>query len=624
MFAFPWRPAAVCGLALSFLVPWHGHAAGPALLPDVVVTATRLPQALNQVLSDLRVVDSDTIRNAGAATLAELLQTHAGVEIRSNGGPGQTSAVLIRGTNANHVLALVDGVRINSATAGTTALENLPLAQIERIEVLRGAASSLYGADAIGGVVQIFTRRGERSEARIGLGSDATRDVSTGLGRRLGDTRVDLQAGYRETRAFSASNAGAGGFVFDPDDDRYRNTNLGGSIAHDWAPGHSVTLRGLASLGKVHFDSGPGGDDASRQRLASLALESRDQFGDAWTSLVRLARGTDDTRITGIFPSRFRTDQDQFSWQNDLKAIGGDLATGVEWRRERVDADTAYTQTQRRVGALFTSYAVAHDVHSGQLSVRHDDDSQFGGHTTGALGYGFKLAAGWRLSASAGTAFKAPSFADLYFPLTDFGVPGFPFLFGGNPGTRPERSRNLEAAVRFDDGAGWRAGGTLFRSRIRGLITPGPLPSDPSVNSVVNLDSAQIDGATFGAAFTAAAWRVQAEATHQRAVDAATRLPLLQRARNHATASAEWTPADWRAGIDWVGSGSRDDLDFNSGNRTRLGGYGLVHLHVGRRLTPELSVSARLNNIGDKRYELVNGFNTPGRNVYVALEYTAR
>lgn len=623
MFAFLWRPTAVCGLGLAVLIHSHVHAAEPARLPSVVVTATRLPQPLDDVLSDVRVIDSETIRRAGAATLTELLQTHAGVEIRANGGPGQTSAVFIRGTNANHVLVLVDGVRINSATAGTTALENLPLAQIERIEVLRGAASSLYGANAIGGVIQIFTRRGERSEARLGVGSDATRDVAAGLGRSVADTRFDVQAGYRETRAFSAAHTGAGAFVFNPDDDRYRNTNLGGSLAHDWARGHTLTLRGSASLGRVHFDSGPGSDDVSRQRLASLALESRDRIDDAWTSWVRLARGTDDTRISGVFPSRFRTDQDQVSWQNDLKALGGDLATGVEWRREQVDADTAYTQTQRRIGALFASYAVTREDHSAQLSLRRDDDSQFGGHTTGMLGYGFKLGAGWRASASAGTAFKAPTFADLYFPLTDFGSPGFPFLFGGNQNVRPERSRNVEAALRFED-ARWRASLTLFRNRIRDLIAPGPLPSDPNVSSVVNLDNAHIDGSTLGAGMVSTAWRVAAEWTHQRAIDAQTRRPLLQRARNHATANAEWTPGAWRAGVEWVGSGARDDLDFNSGNRVRLGGYGLVHLHAGYRLTPELSMSVRLNNLADKLYELVNGFNTPGRNVYLALEYAAR
>lgn len=623
MFASLWRPGALCGLGLSLLIPLSGHAAEPSQLPNVVVTATRLPQPLTQVLADVRIIDSETIRNAGAATLTELLQTHAGVEIRANGGPGQTSAVLMRGTNANHVLVLVDGVRINSATAGTTALENLPLAQIERIEVLRGAASSLYGADAIGGVIQIFTRRGERSEARLGVGSDATRDLSAGFGRRFEVTRLDLQAGYRETRAFSASNSGAGGFVFNPDDDRHRNLNFGGSIGHDWARGHSVTLRGLASHGRTRFDSGPASDDASSQRLTSLALESRDQLGDAWTSLTRIARGSDDTRISGVFPSRFRTDQDQFSWQNDLKALGGDLAAGIEWRREQVDADTAYTQTQRRVGALFASYAVVQDAHVAQISLRRDDDSQFGARSTGTLGYGFRFAPGWRVSASAGTAFKAPTFADLYFPVTDFGSPGFPFLFGGNPSVRPERSRNAEAAVRLDD-ARWRADLTLFRNRVRDLIAPGLLPTDPSVSSVVNLDEAHIDGATLGAGFTADAWRLRAEWTHQRAIDAQTRLPLLQRARNHATASAEWQPGEWRAGVEWILSGAREDIDFVNFSRTRMGGYGLVHLHTGYRLTPQWSVSGRLNNATDKRYKLVNGFNTPGRNVYVALEYAAR
>ena len=629
MFASLRRPAASCGMGpffLSFLLSLlasPARAAESTQLAPVVVTATRFSQPLAEALSDVRVIDADTIRRAGAATLTELLQAHAGVEISANGGPGQTSAVYLRGSNANHVLVLVDGVRINSATAGTTALENLPLAQIERIEVVRGAASSLYGADAIGGVIQIFTRRGERTELRLGVGGNATRDVSVGVGRVFGATQVDLQTGYRETRAFSASNTGAGAGVFNVDDDRYRNSNLNGAVSHAWASGHSLTLRGLVSVGRTQFDSGAASDDASRQRLGSLALECRDRLSEQWSSLVRLARGTDDTRISGSFPSRFRTDQDQLAWQNDVKALGGQLASGVEWRRERVDADTAYTQTSRHAGAVFASYGGAIDAHSGQLSLRHDRDSQFGGHTTGNLGYGYQLAPAWRLSAGAGTAFKAPTFADLYFPSTDFGSPGFPFVFAGNPTLRPERSRNVEAGVRFEDG-GARAGLVLFRNRIRDLIVSGPLPSDASVNSLINLESARIDGATLSGAFSTADWRVGAELTHQQAIDTRTRERLLRRARNHATASAEWTPGDWRAGIEWLGSGAREDIDFVSFSRTTLGGYGLVRLHAGYRVTPELSVSARLNNAADKGYELVRGFNTPGRNLFVALEYAAR
>ncbi len=626
MNAFRHRPAALCGLGLLVLslFSFASRAAESAQLPSVVVTATRIPQALANTLSDVRIVDAQAIRDAGAATLAELLQVHGGVEIASNGGPGQTSALYIRGSNANHVLVLVDGVRINSATAGTTALENLPLAQIERIEIVRGAASSLYGADAIGGVIQIFTKRGERSEVRVGTGSRDTHDLSAGLGRRFGDTSVDLQAGYRESRAFSATHPGIGS-SFNPDVDRYRNRHLAAALAHDWATGQSLSLRGMASMGSTRFDSGAASDDVSRQRLASLALESRNRLLAQWTSLVRVARGTDDTKISGGFSSRFRTDQDQFTWQNDIAAVAGQVATGVEWRRDAVDADTAYTQTRREVRAAFASYAAGFDAHSVQVSLRHDDDSQFGGHVTGNLAYGYRLASAWRLSAGGGSAFKAPTFADLYFPRTDFSSPGFPFFYAGNPALRPERSRSIEAALRFDEAA-WNGALTLFRNQVRDLIASGALPNDPATSSVVNLAAARSQGATLSAGHATPAWRVGGEWTRQSALDTATGERLLRRARDHAAASAAWTPGPWRVGAEWVASGDREDIDFATfpSNRVKLGGYALVNLHAGYALTPELSVSARLANATGKHFELVRGYNTAPRNLFVALEYSAR
>ncbi len=325
------------------------------------------------------------------------------------------------------------------------------------------------------------------------------------------------------------------------------------------------------------------------------------------------------------FASRFRTDQDQATWQNDLNALGGQIAVGLDLRRERVSASTAFARTRRDVKSAFGSYAAVLGPHSAQLSLRHDDDSQFGKHDTGNVAYGFQIAPQWRVSAGAGNAFKAPTFNDLYFPLTDFGAPGFPSLSGGNPQLRPERSRNVELAARFEDGA-WRASVTAFRNLVSDLIATGPLPSDPSVSSVININRAKLRGATLTTGYTAADWRLNLEATHQQAADVATGERLLRRARRHAAASAAWTPGAWRIGADWVASGDREDLDFSTFpfQRVSLSGYALLNLNAGCALTPELSVSVRLNNAADKRYELVRGFNTPPRNVFVALEFVAR
>ena len=610
MFPTPRRRAR--WVPLVFLFPIVASAADPTRLEPVVVTATRTPLIASLVLSDLIVIDEATIRAAGSASLAELLQSHGGAEIAANGGPGQTAGVFLRGTNANHIVLLVDGVRVNSASSGTNAFENLPLAQIERIEIRRGPSSSLYGADAIGGVIQVFTRQGPRSEAAIGYGTWRTYEASAGIARAIGATQWSLQLGASGSRAFSATNP-ANVFSYDPDRDPTHNRHLGVSVEHAFAPGQTLSARALHSERTTHFDSGLGfdgnhSDDLNRQRLASVAIESRNRIADGWTSRLLLARGTDDGRVSGIFPSVFRTDQDQASWQNDIDALGGRLALGAEWRREKVASDTPFAVDTRSIRSIFASHAAQWGAHLLQVSARRDSNSQFGARTTGNAAYGFQVAPAWRLSASAGTAFKAPSFNDLYYVS--------PF-FSGNPALRPERSRSAEAALRYDDGP-LRAGLVVFESRIRDLIAV-----DSSFTTVDNVAQARIRGSTLDAALRSGIWEARAEWTHQDAVNADTGTQLVRRARDHGTAGVAATWGAWRAGIDAVASGARFDAASND-PASRMGGYALVNLHAAYRLTPEWTLAARLANVGDKGYEQVRGYNTAGRNLFVSAAYQAR
>ena len=575
----------------------------PLQMDPVVVTATRLPQAASTLLSDVRIIDSTDLANAGNQTLLEVLQVHGGVEIAVNGGPGQVSGLFLRGTNANHVVVLVDGVRINSATTGTNAFENIPTSLIERIEIVRGPASSLYGADAIGGVIQIFTRR-ERTTFQAGAGTSNTQRASAGLFRELGSLRVSVQAGYETSRAFSATNA-ANSFSFNPDNDGYRNRNAALSAQYAVAPGHSLVASALVSDGVAHFDAGPASDDLNRQRLSTLALESRNRLSSAWSSMVRIARGSDDIRTEGGFPGRFRTSQDQATWQNDIAAPGGRIATGIEYRRERVDSDTAYSHSSRSIRSVFGGYSATAGAHLLQGSLRYDDNSQFGGRTTGNLAYGYRFTPAWRASGSLGTAFKAPSFNDLYFVSP---------YFSGNPLLRPERSRAYEAALDYDPG-GARAGLTVYRNDVRDLIAV-----DPTFTTVVNVNEARIRGATLRGAADIGSWRFKAEVTHEDAEDAATGRVLPRRARNFGSASIAGRAGPWQLGAELIGAGRRFDSVANT-EASRLAGYALVNLRASYALTPAWSIALRWNNVLDRDYALVRGYNTAGSNVFASIAY---
>ncbi|MGH8717411.1 MAG: TonB-dependent receptor domain-containing protein, partial [Burkholderiales bacterium] len=402
------------GVALvAALVPHVQAQDAQVETPNIFVTATRIPQSPSTILSDIRLIDDQEIAAAGVSTLTELLQSKAGVEITANGGPGQASGVFIRGTNTSHVVLLIDGVRVNSATTGMNAFEHIPLNQIERIEILRGPGSSLYGADAIGGVIQIFTKRGgNRTSLSAGYGGRYdSRRYTAGLARDYGATGFSVQLGYEDTDSFSATNENVpfAAFVFNPDHDPYRNRNLSFNLSHEWAAGQELSALVFVSEGEAHFDTGPGADAINEQQLLSYSLESRNEITHLWRSTVRVARGTDDAEFKGAFPSEFRTDQDQATWQNDIAALGGQIAAGLEYRREKIDASIPFAQTRRNIRSAFAGYSAQFDPHLLQASIRGDDNSQFGNRTTGNFLYGYRVTPAWRLSAGVGTAFKAPT-----------------------------------------------------------------------------------------------------------------------------------------------------------------------------------------------------------------------
>ena len=603
--------------ALSWL-PLGAHAQAP--LDPVIVTGTREPQPLSRSTADVVVIDADTIRASSADSVADLLRREAGVQITRTGGPGQNAGYLIRGTGTNSTVVLVDGVRIGSASLGQAEFEALSLAQIDHVEVLRGPASSLYGADAVGGVVQIFTRRGDgttRVTGGVALGGYRSREVELGISGSSGGFDYAATAGRESSRGVSAlrPNARFGGF--NPDDDGY-GLNFGNlKLGYTPAAGHRIGINlietGLnAQYDACEFDASfncdPSPDFRDHLRTQLASLDYRGEISTLWTTQARLSQSIDDANSGGTTLSHFKTQRSQATWQNALH-LGADqqLVLAYEYLHETVDADVFTGQPKRSNNALVAGYSGRFGASGLEASLRYDHNTVYGSNTTGSVGYSVDVLPSLKLRALAGTTFRAPTFNDLYYP--GFGIATI----------QPERGRSVEI------GAEWHAGGTsasatVYRNRVRDLIGFDPDPNGTDCppgyfGCAANTSRARLQGATLAATqrFGDVTLRGGIDLLDAKDADTGVRLP--RRAAHQEHLAADYDPGPWGAGAAVLGVGSRPD------GAVVLGGYALVDLRAYWRFAPQWRVEAKLLNALDHRVEPVRDYQGLGRQAWVVIRY---
>lgn len=597
-------------LALGLLFASSAYADTlPEFVGDtIVVTPTRTPEKASAVVGDITVITAQEIAAAGQTSLVELLQAQPGVEVAQQGGPGTLAAVRIRGGNSNQTLVLVDGLRVGSATAGTTPLENIALDQVERIEILRGPASSLYGADAVAGVIQIFTKQGHgtpRPSVTVGVGNHGLLQGQVNYGGETGNTRFSLGAGYSRTDGgFSAARPGTYGYNPDQDGDEKRSVHL--NVEQTIDDRNQIGLTAMANRDFVDYDAGTAKDVAHNQ-VNDVAAWWKGRLTGLWTSQLRVGLGQNHTEnfSLGIPTGRFDTDQTQYLWQNDFALSGGNLTASLEHNDQHVSSDTAFTATSRTVNAAQLGYLGQWGAHTLQASVRHDDYSDFGGHSTGTVGYAYAFNTAWRASASYGTSFKAPTFNDMYWPVT--------LYYQGNPALQPEQGRNLEMALRYQNHAN-QLGLTAYRNRVKDLIVY-------VYPSMENVNRATLEGITLEGGTELAGVRIRASMDWQQPTDATTGKLLSYRARQHGTLDVSKVLDRWELGATLVASGSRF---ADAANTRRLPGFARLDVRAQYRINPEWKALVRVNNVLNADYQLVAGYNTPGINGLLALQYQPR
>ncbi len=583
-----------------------------------IVTPTRLSQSPAKTLADTTVISKEEIRNSQAQDVPTLLRNVVGVEFSQPGGTGKPAGIFLRGTNSDQVLVLVDGVRMNSATLGTTAVDQLMLAQVDHIEVVRGNVSSLYGSEAIGGVIQIFTKRGQGAPAanvNAGMGNHGTRSLSTGIGGSEQGTDFSVQLSTFKTNGVSALNPALVPNA-NPDRDGYRNNSVSANLGHAFSADHRISASLFGSAGNNQYDSGfglPTDVNTNREQMWKLALASEDQINDTWHSKLQLANGVDQYRdfLNGAPTpggSMYQTTSNQLAWQNSLHLDDNkQVLLGAESLRQYVSTDInpGYLRNSRTVNSFFAGYTGHYDANQLQLNLRQDRNSQYGAANTWLLGYGYEFSDAWRASASYSTAFKAPTFNDLYYPNY------------GNTALKPEHARNIEAGVHYHATAGQQFDAVYFDNRISDLINAVLVDPVNFIYQAQNVNRARINGLELSYAGHFGDTGVKAGYTAQNPRDATTGVQLDRRSRVHGSFGVTQHLGAWQVGAEWLHSGARKDAS----NTRTLAPYNTFNLSAGYSFNKELKLMVRADNLSNQNDSGAYGYNPLGRTIFASINY---
>ncbi|GGX02534.1 TonB-dependent receptor domain-containing protein [Undibacterium macrobrachii] len=588
-------------------------------LQDVVITANRIPTKLTDVIADVTVLDRSELDLAGQSSLLDVLANLPGIQISRNGSYRSSSGVFLRGATSSQTVILLDGVRIGSATSGTPALENIPLDRIERIEVLRGAASALYGADAVGGVIQIITREPERKPvytANVGIGGDGQRQASVALRGSASDLGYSL--GWSRERADGISVlVNPLSSAFNPDRDGFQASSVDAKLRYQLSPQHQVSVGILHSDTDYQFDGAASPnplkltkantDARAYSTLNNLSAQWQAQWLPNWKSTLLLGTAEDQS-VTKYFRStdgafggsgKFNTDRRHASWQNDF-SLGQDvLSFALEERREEVDSSMNYAVKARDLRGVMLSYALRAEDWSALAVLRSDHNSQFGSFTNWSLSGGYQLNPAWRAVLSAGTSFQAPSFNQLYYP-------GF-----GNPTLTPQQNRSNELGLKYREGhLNFEA--TVYQNDIRGFITPS-----------TNLQSAlaELRGVSLHGGWQFGASQISASYDYADPRTQPNNLRLLRIARHVANFRLQHQLSELSLFTELKFSSDREDNNLSFTGRDKLAAYSLLNVGLNWQINSQWALLLRINNLNNSRYVLANNYSTLGRNAFASLSW---
>lgn len=580
-----------------------------ARLPDVVVSATRVAQPLAQAIADVTVIDRAEIERSGAAALGDVLARLPGFEINRNGGPASTTGVFLRGAETRFTAVYIDGVRIDSQTTGGASWQAIPLSQIDRIEVVRGAVGAVYGSDAIAGAIQIFTRKGGvgvHPYVGLGLGTYGTYKVEAGVSGADAGWNYALGLAKDSSEGFNATTTG------NPDKDGFSAESASVRLGFKVNADHRLDASFLSNQQRGQYDGYTAGlDDVALQKLQTTSVSWQAQWTPQYRSTLSVATSQDRYETT---PSAYQTDTHLATvyWQNEYR-LGTSLFSAALERRDD-SLKNVYTSPEENShfqNAVALGYNWVEGAQSLQLNVRHDADSVFGSQNTGSLGYGYAVTPQWRVTATAGNAFRAPTLFQRFGSY-------------GNDSLLPETSQNVEAGLRYASEEGsWSL--TIYSNAVSNLIaydSSAPAGTCPATQyeegCYGNIAKGIYEGVTISATREFGSLSTRASLDFQNPRDVSTGNLLARRARQHGVFAVEMPWAGWVVGSELKLSSMRYD---NAANTKELAAYGLLNLYAQTKIGKDLTVLLRLDNAGDVPYVLAGGYATAGRSAYAGLKW---
>lgn len=574
---------------------------------EIIVAANRLEQSLTAVLAATTVIDKETIQQSSAQSLAGLLASVPGMQFSPSGGQGAQTSLFMRGTESDHTLILVDGVQMTTNSGSAGRLEFIPLDQIERVEIVRGPRSSIYGSEAIGGVVNIITKPNIQEDlsgsVKLMAGTENSSNANIGLQGRVGNTALSLNASRRMTDGIDFSERGSS------DDDGYENDSLSLSFSHQFSEQFSLSSTYSSFDAESDYDDGAVNTD-SQQFSATVAAA----FTEHWDSNFILERFEEDNLNAGAFGlTNSSTENKKLSWQNTYTFDASNLFSfGIDHQQQELRYATfgaLQTDTSRDNDGVYGVYIRESGPLDFTLSLRNDDNERFGNHSTGSIAIGSDFGESTRAWVSYGTAFKAPNLIDLYVDFPSF-------FFFANPDLKPETAESLELSLQTHAlGATWQI--NVFRNDIDDLIA-----SDATFTSLANIQEARIDGMEATVSSMIAGWRLDAALTLLDHENRSTEIGLLRRPEQTLTLNIAREFGSLDIAVNLFAQNEHLDIDPLTFGSSKVGGFGVINLIAGYRFSEDLNLRLRVGNLLDKEYQVVDGFNTQDRTAQLSLNYS--